>query len=96
VSSNRRIYFFGALGGALFGYDTGVISGAILFIKKAFDVTPFTEGAIVSGLLLGAVVGAALAARCLTAWDESDWSSSPVSCSPSERSGRRSLRVLGS
>jgi sugar porter (SP) family MFS transporter len=61
VSSNRRIYFFGALGGALFGYDTGVISGAILFIKKAFDVTPFTEGAIVSGLLLGAVVGAALA-----------------------------------
>ena len=61
MSSNRRIYFFGALGGALFGYDTGVISGAILFIKKAFHVTPFTEGAIVSGLLLGAVVGAALA-----------------------------------
>jgi sugar porter (SP) family MFS transporter len=61
VSSNRRIYFFGALGGALFGYDTGVISGAILFIKKAFDVTPFTEGAIVSGLLLGALVGAAVA-----------------------------------
>jgi sugar porter (SP) family MFS transporter len=61
VSSNRRIYFFGALGGALFGYDTGVISGAILFIKKAFNVTPFTEGAIVSGLLLGALVGAALA-----------------------------------
>ena len=61
MSSNRRIYFFGALGGALFGYDTGVISGAILFIKKAFQVTPFAEGAIVSGLLLGAAVGAALA-----------------------------------
>jgi MFS transporter, SP family, sugar:H+ symporter len=61
VSSNRRIYFFGALGGALFGYDTGVISGAILFIKKAFQVTPFAEGAIVSGLLLGAAVGAVLA-----------------------------------
>ncbi len=61
MSSNRRIYFFGALGGALFGYDTGVISGAILFITKAFRVTPFAEGAIVSGLLLGAVVGAALA-----------------------------------
>ena len=26
--------FFGALGGALYGYDTGVISGAILFMKK--------------------------------------------------------------
>lgn len=61
MSSNKRIYFFGALGGVLFGYDTGVISGAILFIKKAFHVTPFTEGAVVSGLLLGAAVGAAFA-----------------------------------
>ncbi|MFZ1994958.1 MAG: sugar porter family MFS transporter [Solirubrobacteraceae bacterium] len=68
MSSNRRIYFFGALGGALFGYDTGVISGAILFITKAFHVTPFTEGAIVSGLLLGALVGAALAGPLSDRW----------------------------
>ena len=32
--STSLIYFFGALGGLLFGYDTGVISGAILFIEK--------------------------------------------------------------
>jgi sugar porter (SP) family MFS transporter len=59
--SGRRIYFFGALGGLLFGYDTGVISGALLFITKDFETTPFLEGAIVAGLLLGAMVGAALA-----------------------------------
>ena len=42
--SGRRIYFFGALGGVLFGYDTGVISGAILFIKKDFELTPVPRG----------------------------------------------------
>jgi sugar porter (SP) family MFS transporter len=61
VRKNGRIYFFGALGGLLFGYDTGVISGAILFIKEDFDLTPFLEGAVVAALLLGAMVGAALA-----------------------------------
>jgi sugar porter (SP) family MFS transporter len=63
LRENGRVYFFGALGGMLFGYDTGVISGAILFIKKDFDLTPFLEGAVVAGLLLGAMVGAATAGR---------------------------------
>ena len=61
--TGRKIYFFGALGGLLFGYDTGVISGAILFIKKDFGVSPFVEGAIVASLLLGAMFGAAFAGR---------------------------------
>jgi sugar porter (SP) family MFS transporter len=59
--SSRKIYFFGALGGLLFGYDTGVISGAILFIKEDFDLSPFLEGAVVASLLLGAMLGAGLA-----------------------------------
>src|SRR5436190_852691 len=62
-SSGRSIYFFGALGGVLFGYDTGVISGALLFIPNDFKLTPFLQGAIVGGLLLGAAIGAAIAGR---------------------------------
>ena len=42
--NGRRIFFFGALGGLLFGYDTGVISGAILFITEDFDLSPFLRG----------------------------------------------------
>jgi SP family sugar:H+ symporter-like MFS transporter len=61
--TGRTIYVFGALGGLLFGYDTGVISGAILFIPKDFKLSPFLQGAIVAGLLLGAMVGAAGAGR---------------------------------
>jgi sugar porter (SP) family MFS transporter len=53
------IYCFGALGGLLFGYDTGVISGALLFIKKDMGLTPFLEGLVVSGVLIGALIGAA-------------------------------------
>ena len=61
--SGRTIYFFGALGGVLFGYDTGVISGALLFIPNDFKLSPFLQGAIVAGLLLGAMIGAAFAGR---------------------------------
>ena len=53
------IYFFGALGGLLFGYDTGVISGALIFIKEDLGLTPFMEGLVVSGVLIGALAGAA-------------------------------------
>src|ERR687886_2239236 len=63
-SQNRYVYLVSAvaaLGGMLFGYDTGVISGALLFIKKVFALSPFMQGAVVSSLLVGATIGALVA-----------------------------------
>jgi len=48
-----------ALGGMLFGYDIGVISGAILFIKKDFSLSSGMEEIVVSSVLLGSLSGAA-------------------------------------
>ena len=47
-----------ALGGMLFGYDTGVISGAILFIRKDFLLSPTQVEIVVSCVLVGALLGA--------------------------------------
>jgi SP family galactose:H+ symporter-like MFS transporter len=47
-----------ALGGMLFGYDTGVISGAILFIKQEFSLSTALQETVVSAVLIGAVIGA--------------------------------------
>src|ERR1700737_2568730 len=49
---------FAALGGLLFGYDTGVISGAELFVRNDFTLSTFALEVIVSGVLAGAAVGA--------------------------------------
>jgi sugar porter (SP) family MFS transporter len=47
-----------ALGGFLFGYDTGVIGGALLYLKKDLHASAFDQQAVVGSLLIGAVVGA--------------------------------------
>jgi sugar porter (SP) family MFS transporter len=49
-----------ALGGFLFGYDTGVISGALLYIKGSLHASSFQQEAIVGSLLIGAAVGAVI------------------------------------
>ncbi|CAN8286670.1 unnamed protein product [Cochlearia groenlandica] len=69
----RRMSYFGnsyilgltvtaGIGGLLFGYDTGVISGALLYIKDDFEVvkqSSFLQETIVSMALVGAMLGAA-------------------------------------
>lgn len=46
-----------ALAGLLFGFDTGIISGALLFIKHTFPVTTDMQEWIVGSVLIGAITG---------------------------------------
>lgn len=50
-----------AMGGLLFGFDTAVISGAILFVGKQFHLTAFRTEVAVAAVLAGAALGAAVA-----------------------------------
>ena len=49
-----------ALSGLLFGYDTGVISGAILFVRQKFHLGSLGTEVVTSAVVFGAIVGAAL------------------------------------
>ncbi|WP_243725623.1 sugar porter family MFS transporter [Actinomadura rubrisoli] len=62
----RKIWLWAvliAVGGFLFGFDTGVISGALLFIRTDFGLNSFEQSSLVSVLVLGAMVGAMGAGR---------------------------------
>ncbi len=58
---NRFVYIaaaIAALGGLLFGFDTGIISGALLFIREDLGLSAFLQSAVVSAILVGTIVGA--------------------------------------
>ncbi|BBP92738.1 hypothetical protein BsIDN1_63560 [Bacillus safensis] len=74
---NGWLYFFGALGGALYGYDTGVISGAILFMKEDLGLNAFTEGLVVSSILIGAMLGSSLSGKLTDQFGRKKKPSSP-------------------
>ncbi|KAG6667450.1 inositol transporter 1 [Carya illinoinensis] len=67
MSYFKNLYVLGltvtaGIGGLLFGYDTGVISGALLYIKDDFEAvkeSSFLQETIVSMALVGAIIGAA-------------------------------------
>ena len=60
-----RIASVAALGGLLFGYDTGVIAGSQLYFTKYFGFSPAEQGWAVSSALYGCLFGA-IAAGFLT------------------------------
>jgi sugar porter (SP) family MFS transporter len=59
-----------AVSGLLYGYDTGIISGALLQISKEFHTTHMTEQMITAGILLG--VGIVIA-TLVGASESVDW-----------------------
>ncbi len=59
-----KLTVISTLGGLLFGYDTGVISGALLYMKDDLTLTTTSEAIVVSSLLFpGAAIGALLGGR---------------------------------
>lgn len=67
-SKKSHFYIYGvsaiaAVAGLLFGFDTGIISGALLFIEKDFPVSTEMKELIVSSVLLGAMFGSLFSGR---------------------------------
>jgi MFS transporter, sugar porter (SP) family len=56
--STTFIFIFGALGGLLFGFDTGIISGASPLIESNFHLGIAQTSFITSSVLIGSSVGA--------------------------------------
>ena len=64
-NKNMKKYFYlyicaliAALGGLLSGYDTGVISGAMIYVQKSFNINSYMLGLLVSSVSIGAIFGA--------------------------------------
>lgn len=55
------ISFISALGGYLFGFDFAVISGALPFLRTAFELSKWWEGFLTGSLALGCIVGCLIA-----------------------------------
>jgi sugar porter (SP) family MFS transporter len=57
-----------AVGGFLFGYDLSIISGAMLFVRPEFDLTPGQVGLAIGSALLGCMAGPLLGGTLSDRW----------------------------
>jgi sugar porter (SP) family MFS transporter len=62
---SKFIYFFGSFGGILFGYDIGVMTGALPFLQSDWGLVDDAAiiGWVTSGVMFGAIFGGALAGQ---------------------------------
>ena len=63
--SSAFIYFFGSFGGILFGYDIGVMTGALPFLQNDWSLQGNASiiGWITSAVMFGAIFGGAMAGQ---------------------------------
>ncbi|AEW99281.1 sugar porter family MFS transporter [Streptantibioticus cattleyicolor] len=61
--AGRPIAVAGAVVGVVYGYDTGSVSGALVFLSREFHLGPAAAGLVNSVLVLGSVLGALVAGR---------------------------------
>ena len=59
----HRIAIIAAIGGFLFGFDTGIISGALIFLQASFAISTFVKEVVVASVVLGAFTGAVCSGR---------------------------------
>lgn len=57
-----------AIAGLLFGYDEGIIAGALAPLHAQFDIPPLEEGLMTASVPLGALAGALLAGWLADPW----------------------------